>query len=45
MQIYEAFEVFRGRAQRRGLYKEELKRIENDLFTRCPIPQPKQMEV
>ena len=45
LQLYEAFEVFRARAQKRGLYEDELKRIEEDLFARCPIPQPKQIEV
>ena len=31
--------------QAHGLYADELKRIGDDLFDRCPIPQPQPMRV
>lgn len=43
--LYEAFEPFRAKADKHGLYAAELDRIEDDLFKRCPIPQPKPMQV
>ena len=43
--IYEAFVAFKTRAERSGLYADDLRRIEDDLFERCPIPQPKEMKV
>ena len=43
--LYEAFERFEAEAKARGLYADELKRIEDDLFDRCPIPQPQPMKV
>jgi len=43
--LYESFVAFKVRAQRNGLYADDLQRIEDDLFKRCPIPQPKEMEV
>jgi hypothetical protein len=42
--IYEAFVAFKIRAERNGLYVGVLKQIEDDLFERCPIPQPKEMK-
>ena len=41
--LYEAFEPFREKAKKHGLYIAELDRIEENLFKRCPIPQPKPM--
>ena len=43
--LYEAFAIFKTRAVRNGLYADDLRRIEDDLFKRCPIPQPKEMDV
>ena len=43
--LYESFAAFQARAARSGLYADFLRRIEDDLFKRCPIPQPKEMEV
>ena len=43
--LYEAFVAFKVRAERNGLYAGDLRRIEDDLFKRCPIPQPKEMNV
>ncbi|MBR3458053.1 MAG: hypothetical protein IKH16_07870 [Selenomonadaceae bacterium] len=45
IKLYEAFELFKAQAERRGLYAAEMERIEDDLFSRCPIPQPKPMRV
>ena len=43
--LYEAFERFEAEAKAHGLYADELKRIGDDLFDRCPIPQPQPMRV
>lgn len=43
--LYEAFVAFKVQAERHGLYADDLRRMEDDLFERCPIPQPKKMEV
>ena len=43
--LYEAFVAFQIKAERYGLYAEEIKHIEDDLFNHCPIPQPRKMEV
>ena len=43
--LYEAFVEFKTRAERNGLYASDLRRMEDDLFKRCPIPQPKEMKV
>lgn len=43
--LYQAFVSFKVQAEKHGIYKKELKRIEKDLFDHCPIPQPKKMEV
>ena len=43
--LYEAFVEFKARAERNGLYASDLRRMEDDLFKRCPIPQPKEMKV
>ena len=45
IKLYEAFELFKAQAERRGLYADELQRIGDDLFDRCPIPQPQPMRV
>ena len=43
--MYEAFERFEAEAKAHGLYIEELQRIGDDLFDRCPIPQPQHTKV
>lgn len=43
--LYEAFNRFAAEAKRHGLYAEKLEKIEEDMWERNPIPQPKQMEV
>ena len=43
--LYMAFAAFQAQAEKRGIYAEEIEKIENDLFEHCPIPQPKKMEV
>ena len=43
--LYEAFAAFQVKAESYGLYTEEIKRIEKDLFDHCPLPKPKKMEV
>ncbi|MBQ8699512.1 MAG: hypothetical protein IJ521_11040 [Schwartzia sp.] len=43
--LYEAFERFEAEAKAHGLYVDELQRIGDDLFARCPIPQPQPMKV
>lgn len=45
IELYMAFAAFQGQAQKRGLYAEEIKKIEDDLFDHCPIPQPQPMRV
>ena len=39
--LYEAFVAFQVQAEKYSLYAEEIKRIEDDLFDHCPIPQPR----
>ena len=41
--LYEAFAAFQAKAETYGLYAEEIRRIEKDLFDHCHIPQPKKM--
>ncbi|MBR1760898.1 MAG: hypothetical protein IJ741_06940 [Schwartzia sp.] len=43
--LYEAFVAFQVQAEKQGLYADDIRRIENDLFERCPIPQPRKMEM
>ena len=38
--LYEAFEAFESRAKRSGFRVEEIEAMGDDLFARCPIPQP-----
>ncbi|MBQ8697888.1 MAG: hypothetical protein IJ741_07835 [Schwartzia sp.] len=45
IELYMAFAAFQAQAEKRGLYAEEIKKIEDDLFDHCPIPQPQPMEV
>lgn len=45
IELYMAFAAFQAQAQKRGLYAEEIKKIESDLFDRCPIPQPQPIKV
>ena len=40
--LYMTFSTFKVQAARHNLYTEELQRIEDDMFTYCPIPQPPQ---
>lgn len=40
IKLYEAFEGFRTQAESQRLYGDILSKIEDDLFGRCPIPQP-----
>lgn len=39
--LYEAFEKFEARAKAANYRVEEITAIGDDLFARCPIPQPK----
>lgn len=45
IKTYELFETFRVLAEKQGVNKEILSRLENELFDICPIPQPKEMIV
>ena len=45
IELYMAFAAFQAQAEKRGLYAEEIKKIEDDLFDHCPIPQPQPMKV
>ena len=45
IELYMAFAAFQAQAEKRGLYAEEIKKIEDDLFDHCPIPQPQPVEV
>ena len=45
IEIYEALSKLKYLTEQQGLYGNELRKIEDDLWEKNPIPQPRKMKV
>jgi hypothetical protein len=45
IELWEKFGGFAHEARRHGLFFAQLQEMENSILDRCPIPQPKKMNV